>query len=153
MQVLLGDLVYVDFLAGLPEKFEAAPIRLVALGGELGDIGQIDRDFVIDAEPVLRCRFCCFVLPACLDRNQWRYIQLGVGSVRVVAKRFPLPLAAALGATMLGSVAVRFLDILNEAPEGTNTGLVVEESRKVRGLLPVRRAESKVQLGFRLAAH
>lgn len=53
---------------------------------------------------------------------------------------------------MVGSVAVQLLHTFNEAPEGTNTGLAVEKSRTVQGLLPVRRAESKVQLGFRLAA-
>lgn len=39
------------------------------------------------------------------------------------------------------------------SPEGTNTGLAVEKSRTVGGLVPVRRAKSKVQLSFGLAAH
>src|SRR5208282_874635 len=63
-----------------------------------------------------------------------------------------MPPAVPLDGTIVGSVAVQFLDTFNEASERTYARFVVEERRTVRRLLPVRSAKSMVELGFRLAA-
>ena len=83
----------------------------------------------------------------------WTELGTLIGSIAELESTHSRLVASTRDATIVGSIAVQFLYTFNEAPEGTNTGLVVEESRAVRGLLLVWRAESKVQLGFRLAAH
>jgi len=87
------------------------PLRRVELFHVVHKIDADDAVAVADA----RCDRCG--ARASLPRNYRCHVQSGGCGVRIVAERFPLPLAVALGAAVVGAILVLFFDTLYKTPE------------------------------------